>query len=302
MLHLRKSTYSLILANLILLFLLLVALCTNRQHSSLQTRLLRLAPNEIISEAQEIILKLPKNIASPFLNEFKIVKRGSAFLLERDYGEFYIQPELMRRFFSVLNKEEHALFITDNFNEYSSYSLDEYSVFSIRFIAQNKEILLDLYVGQLDVTGQLRYIRRGNVPSSVFAVSDAINPFLNTSPSFWLDMQVYKAKLQENQINSIEMNENRVLRTLEKEEQFTALEKMLSSLTAIDIFDGLPIENQKTQTFNITLERNESISIFCTPLENGDFILFDNRRKNADILSAYSQKRPIESVEAIIMK
>ncbi len=300
MLKLKKSTYALILANIILFFLLLIAWHSNRVRYSLQTRIIRLAPNEIISEAEEIILKLPKNIASPFLNEFRIVKRGEAFLLKRDYGEFYIQPDLIKRFFYVLNMEEHAIFITNNLNEYSSYSVDEYSAFNIRFIGQNKEILLDLHVGKLDVTGQLRYVRRGNVPSSVFCVSDAISPFLNTLPSFWLDMEVYRAKLNGNQINTIEMNENMVLRTLEKEAYFVALEKTISSLTAIDIFDGLPIENNTTKTFTITLERNESISIFCTPIESGDFILFDSRNKNAYILSAYSQKRLMENVEAII--
>jgi len=298
--QLKKSTQFLILANIILFLLLLIALFTNRIIASVQTRIIRLAPNAIISETEEIILKLPKNIASPLLNEFRIIKRGEAFLLKRDYGEFYIQPELIGRFFSVLNKEEHALFITNNFNEYSSYALDELSAFNIRLIAGNKEILVDLYVGKVDVTGQLRYIRRGNVPSSVFCISDAISPFLNTLPSFWLDMQVYKAKLNNNQINGIEMNENRVLRTLEKEAEFITLEKTLSSLTAIDIFDNFPIENNTTQTFTIALERNESISISFTPLENGDFILFDSRGKNAYILSAYSKKRLMESVETIL--
>lgn len=300
MLRFKRSTQFLILANIVFLFLLFIALFTNKIIASVQTRIIRLAPSAIISETEEIILKLPKNIASPLLNEFRIVKRGKAFLLKRDYGEFYIQPELIGRFFSVLNKEEHAFFITNNFNEYSSYSLDEMSAFNIRFVARNKEILLDLYVGKLDVTGQLRYVRRGNVASSVFCISDSISPFLNTLPSFWLDMQVYKAKLNGNQINSIEMNENNVFRTLEKEADFIALEKTLSSLTAIDIFDNLPIENNTTQTFTITLERNETISISSTPLENGDFILFDSRGKNAYILSAYSQKRLMESVGAII--
>lgn len=298
--QLKKSTKALILANVILFFLLLIALFTNKIIASVQTRIIRLAPNAIISETEEIILKLPKNIASPLLNEFRIIKRGEAFLLKRDYGEFYIQPELIGRFFSVLNKEEHALFITNNFSEYSSYALDESSAFNIRFVARNKEILLDLYIGKLDVTGQLRYIRRGNVPSSVFCISDAISPFLNTQPSFWLDMQVYKAKLNGNQINSIEMNENMVLRTLEREAYFATLEKTLSSLTAIDIFDNFSVENNTTQTFTIRLERNEEISISSTPLESGDFILFDSRGKNAYILSAYSQKRLMESVDAIM--
>lgn len=298
--QLKKSTQFLILANIILFLLLLIALFTNKIIASVQTRIIRLAPNAVISETEEIILKLPKNIASPLLNEFRIIKRGEAFLLKRDYGEFYIQPELIGRFFSVLNKEEHAVFITNNFNEYSSYALDELSAFNIRLIAGNKEILVDLYVGKVDVTGQLRYIRRGNVPSSVFCISDAISPFLNTLPSFWLDMQVYKAKLNNNQINGIEMNENRVLRTLEKEAEFITLEKTLSSLTAIDVFDNFPIENNTTQTFTILLERNETISISFTPLENGDFILFDSRGKNAYILSAYSKKRLMESVETIL--
>lgn len=298
--QLKRSTYSLILINIILIFLLLIAMCTNKKHALVQTRIIRLAPNAITSETEEIILKSPKNIACPFLSEFKIVKRGKAFLLKRDYAEFYIQPDLMERFFYVLNKEEHALFITNNFNEYPSYSLDEQAAFNIRFVARNKEILLDLYVGNLDVTGQLRYVRRGNVPSSVFCISDAISPFLNVQPSFWLDMQMYKAKLQENQINSLEMNENKVFRTFEKESYFIALEKSLSSLTAIDIFDNFPLENKMTQTFTITLERNEMISIFLTPLENGDFMLFDSRRRNAYILSAYSKKRLMESVEDII--
>ena len=298
--QLKKSTKALILANVILFFLLIIALVTNKIIASVQTRIIRLAPNAIISETEEIILKLPKNIASPLLNEFRIIKRGEAFLLKRDYGEFYIQPELIGRFFSVLNKEEHALFITNNIRENSSYALDESTAFNIRFVARNKDILLDLYIGKLDVTGQLRYIRRGNVPSSVFCISDAISPFLNTQPSFWLDMQVYKAKLNGNQINSIEMNENMVLRTLEREAYFATLEKTLSSLTAIDIFDNFPVENNTTQTFTIRLERNEEISISSTPLESGDFILFDSRGKNAYILSAYSQKRLMESVDAIM--
>ena len=298
--QLKKSTITLIFINIILIFLILIAQFTNRIIVSMQTRIVRLAPNAITSETEEIILKLPKNIASPLLDEFRIVKRGKAFLLKRDYGEFYIQPDLMERFFSVLNKEEHAIFITDNFSEYEAYSLDEMSAFNIRLCSQNKDVLIDLYIGKLDDTGQLRYIRRGNVASSVFCISDAISPFLNTLPSFWLDMQVYKAKLNDNQIGSVEMNENAVFRTLEKENDFVSLEKTLSSLTAIDIFDNFPIENETTQSFTITLERNETISISCTPLESGDFILFDNRSKNAYILSAYSQKRLMRSVEAIM--
>lgn len=298
--HLKKSTLYLISLNLVLICLLFIAQCTNKKTSSKHSRMLRLVPNAIISETEEIILKLPKSIASPLLNEFRIIKRGEAFLLKRDYSEFYIQPELIGRFFSVLNVEEHAIFITDNFSEYQAYALDESSAFNIRFIALNKDVLLDLYIGKLDETGQLRYVRRGNVASSVFCVSNAIAPFLNTLPSFWLDMQVYKAKLNNNQINSIEMNETRVLRTLEKDADFVSLEKIISSLTAIDIFDNLPVENDATKTFTITLERNERISISCTPLENGDFILFDSRGKNAYILSAYSKKRLMESVEAII--
>ncbi|MGP1438743.1 MAG: DUF4340 domain-containing protein, partial [Treponema sp.] len=245
---LKKSTLILISINLILLLLISISKCTNKNTISRQTRIIRLVPKTIINEIDEIILKLPKNLASPLLDEFRIIKRKEAFLLKRNYGEFYIHPELIERFFSVLNMEEHALFITDNFREYDAYAVDELSAFNIRFVSKNKDIL-DLYIGKLDVTGQLRYIRRGNVASSVLCVSDAISPFLNTLPSFWLDMQLYKAKLNNNQINGIEINGNKVLRTFEKEKDFVSLEKALSSLTAIDIFDNLPIKNKATQNF-----------------------------------------------------
>lgn len=80
--QLKKSTKALILANIILFFLLLIALFTNKIIASVQTRIIRLAPNAIISETEEIILKLPKNIASPLLNEFRIIKRGEAFFIK----------------------------------------------------------------------------------------------------------------------------------------------------------------------------------------------------------------------------
>ena len=179
------------------------------------------------------------------------------------------------------------------------YGISEDESFSFRFIGKNEEILLDLYIGFPDSTEYLRYIRRGSVASSVIAVEDNISTFLTSSPLFWLDMQIYKAKFMNDNILEINMKNEVAIRNKQNDLFFKMLEKTLSSLTMINIFDGLPIENDKTKTFTIKLEKGSDLSISLTPLENEDYILFDNTGKGSYIISSYSTKKLIEKIENI---
>lgn len=299
MIKLKPSTITLILINVSLFILLLIAQCTKKIKYDPKEYIVRLVPPSILKETKTIVLSSNKKNTLPVNSSFKIIKKEKTYILKKGRHEYYIKIDLIERLFKELVRERKAYFITNNFSDYIYYGISEDESFSFRFIGKNEEILLDLYIGFPDSTEYLRYIRRGSIASSVIAVEDNISTFLTSSPLFWLDMQIYKAKFMNDNILEINMKNEVAIRNKQNDLFFKMLEKTLSSLTMINIFDGLPIENDKTKTFTIKLEKGSDLSISLTPLENEDYILFDNTGKGSYIISSYSTKKLIEKIENI---
>lgn len=286
----------LICLNIFLLLAIAFAQCTKHITKEINQSVIRLVPRAIIDASSEIILKDSKTSDSSL--PLHITRSGKAFFIrrgERKENVYYVKEDVIERFFKMLNQEVSSFFITDSISDYASYSISEETAFSIRFIGENKEVLLDVYFGSCDATGERQYARRGNVSSSVLSIEDIASSFLTTEPSFWLNMQIYKEKLKNNHITSIEVGEEQV--ALHTSGEMSEVEEALKSLTMIGVYDGVANETSESKHLSISFEKGEKIEIVITPLETGDFILWDNRG-GTYILSSYSHKRLMEKINA----
>ena len=73
------------------------------------------------------------------------------------------------------------------------------------------------------------------------------------------------------------------------------METFLKQFSCIDIFPAFPITNSETQELNLILGTGEKIEILLTPMESGDFILFDSASNNSYVISGYTKRR-IDSI------
>ena len=291
---------TLIVLNIVLTFAILFVQCTKHVKAENHLGTTSLVPKAIINASEEIILKERNASASSI--PLKIVKSGGTFFIrrgERNENVYYVKEDVIERFFKMLTQEVSFTFITNNFYDYASYSISEETAFSIRFVGEKKEVLLDIYFGCLDATGERQYARRGNVASSVLSIEDIASSFLTTEPSFWVDMQIYKEKLKNNHITSIEVGNEAVRRSLADDALFFQVEQVLKSLTMINIYDGTLNESNKSKHISITFEKGDNIEISITPLETTDFIFWDNRG-GTYILSSYSHKRLMEKINLLL--
>ena len=295
-----RNVLNLIVLNILLFFAIGLTQCMHHIKKETHIGTIKLVPQAIINASKEIILTSKDTSVSK--HPLKIVKNGGTFFIRRgEKGEniYYLREDIIERFFKMLNQEVHSSFITDNFYEYASYAVSEGDAFSIRFVGEKKDVLLDVYFGMLDATGERQYVRRGNVASSVLSIEDIASSFLTTEPSFWLDMQIYKEKLRNNHITSIEAGNETTARTFINDALFSELEDALKKLTMIDIYDGIANTTYESKHIGLALEHGEKIEISITPLETGDFIFWDNRG-GAYILSSYSHKRLMEKINTLV--
>jgi len=295
-----RNIFNLIILNILLVFAIGLTHCKKQIIRETKVGTIRLVPKQIIQASKEIILKDGKASVSSI--PLKIIKSGGTFFIKRGEKEknvYYVREDIIERFFKMLNREVSSSFITENFYEYDSYSISEENAFSIRIVGENGEILLDVYFGCLDATGERQYVRRGNVSSSVLSIEDIASSFLTTEPSFWVDMQIYKEKLKNNHITSIEAGNEATRRGITDDTLFSDVEKALKSLTMIDVYDGVVNEGSNTKHLTISFEKGEKTEIAITPLGTGDFIFRDDRG-GAYVLSSYSYKRFIEKINNIV--
>lgn len=296
---LKKSTIILIFINISVFFLLLIARCKMISLSEKNLALsMKLLPPSILKDTKEIVLNSPSSATAS--SSFRIIKEEPAWLLKMRYSSYYVKKDKIEAFISLLSKDMDAYFITDNLRDYHYYGVDDDSSFNVRFIGSDKNILLDIYFGSSDAVHLNRYVRRGNVSSSVFSVPDGMSHFLLSDASFWVDMQVYKEKLNGNHITYIEQNDERIWRDEKNEEVFLNLEKTLASLTMINVFDGLRVKREKTFKCTFGLEIGKALDVFMEEMEGGDYIFFDNSNEFTPyILSAYSKNRLQEAIDAL---
>jgi len=294
MIALKKSTIALIFINIFLIILLVVAQCTKIQKKDKDTRLIRLAPKALIERSEKIILRAPKRL--PYLLELAIVKKNGIYMLEKGKYSYYLKDGIITRFFSALNQEIRSDSIGGSPYDYPSYGLDDENAFNIRFISSEGEILLDLYLGSSNATEQMRYIRRGGSSTAILSIEDVASPFLSVESSFWIDMQPLRAKLKKDKITSLSFREENVIRGKDSDDKFVDVEKALSSLTMIDTFDSLALEGDRTESFSFTLDQGGTFSIYMSPLDNGDYVFFDNIKSQPYILSAYSKQRLVKTL------
>ncbi len=295
--RLKTRTILLIFFNLAILLLLFFAKCEKRKILGENTGSIRLLLPTTLKDAKEIVLTERDGIQ---VSSLRIIKEEPAWRLKAKHCSYYIKKDLIESFLFSLTREVDAYFITNNFRLYSSYKLDEDSAFNLRIIGSDGNILQDIYFGSKDVTGQRIYARRGNVASSVISIFDFASPFLCATPSFWVEMQVYKEKLKKNHITYVENGgEEKIFRTLKNEDAFLKLEHTLSSLTMINIFDGARRETERTTRLTFGMEEGEAFSLSITELESGDSVFVDEGSKATYILSAYSKNRFLEALEAL---
>ena len=292
---LSRRILHLIIVNFILSFAILFAQCTQHIKYEAKHGVIRVVPKAILDASREIILKGGTASSSPI----HIIRKGESLFLKRgDVRDvYYIKADVIERFFKILSSEVNFFFITNKFSHLPLYSLSENEAFSIRFVGDHSEILLQTYFGCMDATGERQYVRRGNVASTVISIEDVLSAFLTTEPSFWVDMQLYKEKLKNDHITSIDYSDEKMplVRTLKDDALFAELEDALKALTMIDVYDGIARERSDSRRIRLGLEHGGKLDMVITPLDSGDFIFWDNRG-GTYILSSYSHKRLMEKI------
>lgn len=300
-LNLKLSTKILIIFNILLCLIIFFVFIADNNKTKNRTYMLSLIPPAIFENANEIIFNIPSDSVSSIFTEFKITKENGNYILKTVNGKFYIRSELIERFFFTLTEKQETVFITSDINQYPDYGLEINTAANIRFVSENREILSDIYFGKIDAVGSSRYVTT-NLKTAVLSIPDNIAPFLNISPAFWLDLQIYKSLFKGDSIQSLEIKNEIILRSGKNDTAFSDLEKTLTQLNCIDIFTALPKISADTQYFSVILGSKKKIKISMTPLEHGDLILSDSRSENAYIISSYSKSRIDSSISDVLKK
>ena len=204
-------------------------------------------------------------------------------------GEYKVQPALIERLFSVLSTKQNFRFVSDDIKQYINLGLDEDHAARLQLLRSDKTIMGDFVFGKNDT------LVRIDARTKIFIMPDVLSSFLTVKSNFWLDLQIYKYKFENNSIQLIEKNKQLITRSDKHKEKFGELETFLKQFSCIDIFPAFPITNSETQELNLILGTGEKIEILLTPMESGDFILFDSASNNSYVISGYTKRR-IDSI------
>lgn len=292
---LKKRTNILILINSILL-LCLIILYIPKQNS--KTVNFSLFLKNDIDSIEEIILTIPNKSMPLTFGELKLSKKNNNFVYKTERGEYKIKDGIAERLFSVLSAKKDFIFITDKFAQHQNFGLDEYEAVKLQLIRFDKTIAKEFIFGKKDTLGSNIYFLP-DARTKIFKMHDDISPFLTLRTDFWIDLQIYKSLFEQNKIQSIIKNNVHTIRSNETEESFLKLEMFLKQFSCIDIFPAMPIISAETEYMDIVLGNGEKISLGETPLESGDYILFDSKCINSYIISGYTKRRIDEIINNI---
>ena len=288
---LKKYTQALIFANIFFLLSLIFVSITKNEANVFNTSLVS---RQNIENIDEIVFTIPDNSLPPRFNELRLIKKKDKFILSTQSGEYKVQPALIERLFSVLSTKQNFRFVSDDIKQYINFGLDEDHAARLQLLRSDKTIMGDFVFGKKDTLGINRYVRI-DARTKIFIMPDVLASFLTVNKSFWLDLQIYKYRFEKNSIQLIEKNKQIITRSDKNKEKFDELETFLKQFSCIDIFPAFPITNSETQELNLTLGTGEKIEILLTPMESGDFILFDSASNNSYVISGYTKRR-IDSI------
>lgn len=292
---LKKRTNILILINSILLLCLIILYIPKKNSEILNFSLL--LKNDIDS-IEEIILTVPNKSMPLTFNELKLSRKNNNFVYKTERGEYKIKDGTVERLFSVLSAKKDFIFISNNLNQHHNLGLDEHEAIKLQLVRFDKTILKEFIFGKKDTLGSSIYFLP-DARTKVFKMHDDISPFLTLRKDFWIDLQIYKPLFEQNKIQSIIKNNLHIIRSNKTEENFLKLETFLKQFSCIDIFPAMPIISTDTEYIDVILGNGEKISLRETPLENGDYILFDSKFANSYIISGYTKRRIDEIINNI---
>ncbi|UTC67668.1 MULTISPECIES: DUF4340 domain-containing protein [unclassified Treponema] len=290
-LKLKKYTKGLIFINVFLL-LLLIFISIPKQEKDVFNAPLVLKNN--IENIDEIIFTIPDNSLPPVFNELILFKKKDKFFLKTMAGEYQVKTPLVDRLFSILSTKQNFRFVDDNVKQYINFGLDDDHSARLKLLRSDKTIIGEFIFGKKDTLGINRYVRI-DARTKVFIMPDVLSSFLTVNNNFWLDLQIYKYKLQNNSIRRIEKNNKFSIRSNKTEKEFNELETFLRQFSCIDIFPAFPVITSESEEFSLILENGERIKIELTPMEGGDFILLDSSSKKPYVISGYTKRR-IDSI------
>ncbi|UTC65144.1 DUF4340 domain-containing protein [Treponema sp. OMZ 788] len=288
---LKKYTQTLIFINI---FFLLVLIFVNIPKPEADIFNGSFVSKQNIKNIDEIIFTIPDNSLPPRFNELRLIKKKDNFILNTQAGEYKVQPELIERLFSVLSTKQNFKLISDSVKQYTNFGLDEDHASRLQLLRSDKTIIGDFVFGKNDTLGINRYVRI-DARTKIFIMPDVMSSFLTLRPGVWLDLQIYKHKLDKGSIRLIEKNKGSIIRSNKNEKAFDELETFLKQFSCIDIFPAFLINNSETEEVKLILGSREEIKILFTPMEGGDFILFDSALNNSYVISGYTKRR-IDSI------
>ena len=167
-------------------------------------------------------------------------------------------------------------------------------------IKQDGTFAAELFFGITDSLGISRYVRTGR-SLAVFAIDNAVEPFLTIAHGFWLDLQLYKALFAQTGIQNLEMGRHYIIRNTENAKDFSALEHFLQTCTCIGLYTAPVLQSPATETIRLSLGGGDTLQLFLTPLQNGDYVFFDNRSSNAYVISGYTAGQLLQKVHALLV-
>ncbi len=285
----------LIVINLVLLIILALSFIPKTEKQIFYTSLLK---ENQISEVQEIILSIPDNSLPPVFSEIKLRKEKNNFVLIADEGKYIVPPELMERFFTALTLKNTFVFQSDSPKQFKNFRLDKNSAISMKLIRNDKSILAEFIFGKKDTLGTGRFVRIDS-RTRIFRMRDTLSSFLTLQRSYWLDLQIYKRLFVQNKIQSIEKDAEHIMRNKTNDDFFKELESFLKGFSCIDIFPAKNVSSISSESFSIFLGNGDKIKIEFTPMDSGDYILYDSKLKNAFVISSYSKNRIFNILEKL---
>lgn len=285
--NLTKRTNLLILLNCILLLCLIFIYIPKRSIQKINTTLLH---HSEINNITEIILTVPNKSLPLNFTELKLIKKNSDFVYKTEYSDFKIKQTLIDNLFKTLTTKKDFIFITDKISQYANFGLSKNDAIKMQLLRNDKTIAGEFIFGKKDTLGTSIYIQP-DARTKIFKMLDTISPFLTLNTNFWINLQIYKTKFEKNSIQEIHKNNLRTTRSSQNDERFLALETFLSQFSCIDIFPTMPITSPQTEYTEFVLGNNEGLILGTTPLENGDYILFEDNSKTAFVISGYTKNR-----------
>ncbi|MGP1455743.1 MAG: DUF4340 domain-containing protein [Treponema sp.] len=259
----------------------------------------RLIPAQDRNEIAEIRFFIPTKAEPVEMGNMVLKKRQGRFYLVAESRHYAVRDTIIERFFSVLAQPRAFIPISKSVRTYADYGIDDAHAAKIVLVKQDGTFAAELFFGITDTLGINRYVRTGR-SLTVFAIDNAVDPFLTIAHGFWLDLQLYKALFAQTSIQNLEMGKHYIIRNLENAKDFSALEHFLQTCTCIGLYTAPVLQSPATENIRLLLGSGDTLQLFFTPLQNGDYVFFDNRSPNAYVISGYTAAQLLQKVHALI--